>query len=97
LDWEFPGRYALFFWRIKMARNTDVAAAYRAATITPSDATVIPPTRAIYVGVTGDITVRMAGNGANQTFANVPVGVFPIQVDMVLSTGTDATTMVALY
>lgn len=77
-------------------RSKDIAAAYDAVAITPSDATVIPATRAIYIGVTGNLTVRMA-SGRNATFANVPVGVFPVQADMVLSTGTTATTMIAMY
>ena len=71
--------------------------AHGAADVTPSDATVIPATRALYIGTTGDLTVRMARTGANQTFANVPVGVFPVQADMVLSTGTTASDIVALY
>lgn len=77
-------------------RSTDTAAAYNAVAITPSDATIIPVTRAIYVGVTGNITCRMA-SGATVLFSNVPVGVFPIQVDQVHSTNTTATTMIAMY
>lgn len=77
-------------------RTTDVSAAYDGVAITPSDATVIPKTRAIYVGVTGNITVRMA-SGNSVLYSNVPVGVLPIQVDMVKSTGTTATTMIAMY
>jgi hypothetical protein len=71
--------------------------AYDAAAITASDVTVIPVTRAIYVGVSGNINVRMADSQATVLFSNVPVGIFPIQVDMVKSTSTTATTMVALY
>lgn len=71
-------------------------AAHGAVAITPSDVTVFPVTRAIYVGVTGNISVRMA-DGQTLTFSNVPVGIFPIQVDMVNSTSTTATTMIALY
>lgn len=70
--------------------------AHGAVAITPSDATIIPTCRAIYVGVTGNIAVRMA-DGQSVTFSNVPVGIFPIQVDMVKSTSTTATTMLALY
>ncbi len=76
------------------ANNT--VAAHGAVAITKSDVTVIPITRAIYVGGTGNIAVRMA-DGQSVTFSSVPVGVFPIQVDMVKSTDTTATNMIALY
>lgn len=79
-----------------MSRSTDTASAYGAVAITPNDATVIPKTRGIWVGVTGNIAVRMA-DGTSVTFANVPVGVLPVQVDMVKATDTTATTMLALY
>jgi hypothetical protein len=71
--------------------------AYRALVITPSDATIIPTSRSLYIGVSGNLTVRMVDDGATIQFANVPVGVFPIQVDQVFSTGTTATNIVALY
>jgi hypothetical protein len=70
--------------------------AHGAVAITPNDTTVIPVTRAIYVGVAGDIKVTMA-DGQAVTFSNVPVGVLPIQVQVVWTTGTSATTMLALY
>jgi hypothetical protein len=79
-----------------MSRSRDDSSAYSAVAITPSDATVLPKTRGIWVGVTGNIAVRMA-NGESVTFANVPVGLLPIQVDMVKATSTTATTMLALY
>ena len=79
-----------------MGRSKDISSAYDAVAITPSDATIIPVTRGIYVGVTGHIAVRMA-SGNSVTFSNVPVGIFTIQADMVKSTGTTATTMIALY
>lgn len=79
-------------------RSKDVASAYDARTVTPSD-TVFQADgtcRALYVGVTGNITVLMA-SGTTQLFSNVPVGIFPIQVQRVNSTGTTATNIVALY
>ena len=72
------------------------APAHGAVTITPNDATVFPVTRAIYLATAGAITVRMA-DGMTVTFPAVAAGIFPIQVDMVLDTGTDAITMLALY
>lgn len=71
--------------------------AHKAVVVVPSDSVPIPVTRALYIGVTGNITVRMAEDGATVLFSNVPVGIFPIQVDLVKSTATSATNMVALY
>lgn len=67
------------------------------ATITKSDATVLsPPLRAVYVGGTGDLAVRMM-DGSTPIFVGVPAGtVLPIAVDKVLSTGTSATSIVGL-
>lgn len=70
--------------------------AFNAVAVTPHDSNTIQTTRALYVGGSGDISVRMA-SGASVLFKGVPVGVFPIQVDMVKSTSTTATNMVALY
>jgi hypothetical protein len=64
--------------------------------VTPSDVTVLNPTRALYIGTTGNLTVRMYGGQNNVTFTTVPVGIFPIQVDRVLATGTTASNIVAL-
>ncbi len=71
-------------------------AAHGAVAVTPNDSTVIPITRALYIGTTGNINVRMADEQV-LVFSNVPVGIFPIQVDKVLSTSTTASNIVALY
>lgn len=74
------------------------ASAQSAAAITPNDSTVLdPPTRALYVGVGGELTVRML-DGEDVTFASVPAGsVLPICVDKVYDANTDADSIVALY
>lgn len=77
-------------------RSHDVAGAYDAVAVTKSDATVIAPTRGLYVGGTGDVAVRMV-SGNTATFSAVAVGILPIQVNKVLSTGTSATLILALY
>lgn len=77
-------------------RSTDVATAYGAVAVTKSDATVIPPTRALSIGATGDVAVRMV-NGDLITFSTVAAGIWPVQVNKVLSTGTTATGITALY
>lgn len=92
-----------------MGRNLSSNAtvpAHDAVVVVPNDTTVIPDTRGLYVGVTGNVTVRMAdqtpapggGAGGTVTFASVPAGqILPIQVDKVLFTGTTASSILALY
>jgi len=70
--------------------------AHGAESVTPSDSTVFPICRAVYVGGTGNLSVRMA-DGQTVVFNSVAVGIFPIQVDQVLSTNTTATNIIALY
>jgi hypothetical protein len=71
--------------------------AHGAVAVNPSDATVFPVARGLYVGTSGNITVRMADGQDNILFTNVPVGIISIQVDKVYSTGTGATGIIALY
>lgn len=73
--------------------------------VTPNDSTVFDRvTRAIYVGTTGDVTVKMLtgpkANTANNEikFVNVPAGTeLKIRVSAVKSTGTTANNIVALF
>lgn len=77
--------------------------AYKAVAITPTDtaATVIAPTRGLYVGGGGDVTVVMAEaatSGTTTTFSSVAAGtILPLQVVRVAVTGTTATLMLAMY
>jgi len=71
-------------------------AAHSATVVTPSDSTLIPTTRALYVGVGGNIAVQMSDDENIITFTNVPVGILPIQVIKVMSTNTTATGIIAL-
>ena len=72
------------------------APAHGAVVVTPNDSTIFPVTRAVYVGTAGALAVRMA-DGMTITFPTVAAGIFPIQVDQVLSTGTAASNIIALY
>lgn len=64
--------------------------------VTPSNSqNLAKDSRALYVGVTGDVAI-MATDGSIAIFANVPVGIFPVQVRRVFATGTTATGIVAL-
>ena len=76
--------------------SRDVASAYGAVAVTKSDATIIPTTRGLYVGVAGDVVVTMAGGQTPITFKAAQVGVLPIQVTQVLA-ATAATDILALY
>ena len=77
---------------------------YRAAAVVPSDTTTIPHVDGVdkvipcvlYVGVTGDLKVKTAGND-EVTFKNVPVGFLPIQVKQVFETETSASEIIALW
>lgn len=71
--------------------------AYDFQAITPSDTAVIRQTRGIYVGIGGDIKVQGL-SGRSVTFVNVPGGtILPVQAEMVYSTGTVATDLIALF
>lgn len=66
------------------------------AVVTPSDSTVLTPTRALYIGVTGDVSVLMM-NGETILFKSVAVGILPVQVTKVFATNTTAASIVALW
>lgn len=74
------------------------APAREAVAVTPSDTVdlaFLP--RAIYVGQTGNLSVRLAG-GQSATFQNVQAGSFlPIRALGVNVAGTTATGLVALW
>lgn len=70
--------------------------AKRGVIVTPADGTVLdPPTRALYIGGTGNINVRMV-DGMDLLLSNVPVGILPLRVDKVYATNTTATLIAAL-
>lgn len=72
-------------------------AAHGAASVTPSDSAEIPITRSLYIGTSGDLKVTMA-DGQAVTFKNVPDGsILPIQAQIVWTTGTTASNILALY
>jgi hypothetical protein len=74
----------------KVSREINSAAG--SVTVTASDSTVYdPPGRAVYVGTTGNLAVRMAGDQSTPTLVGVQGGsMLSIAVDKVLSTGTTA-------
>lgn len=68
------------------------------AAVTKSDVTVFTfPTRGLYIGGAGDVAV-VSPIGSAVTFSAVPAGtLLPIAVVQVLSTGTSATLIIAVY
>lgn len=67
------------------------------ATVTPSNSVNLEsPTTCLYIGVSGDVSVEMVG-GMTQVFVSVPVGILPVQCTRVNSTGTTASSIVALW
>jgi hypothetical protein len=75
-----------------------VAPARRGFAITTNDATdLAAETRAIYVGVAGDL-VAVLSSGDEVTFAGLAGGtLLPVRVRRVKATGTTATQLVGLY
>jgi hypothetical protein len=71
--------------------------AYNAFSITASDSTNLPATtRAIYIGVSGNMSVVMADGGVVQ-FSNIPAGaMLPLRVIRVNATGTSAAGLIGL-
>ena len=79
-----------------MSNITRLIPAESATAVTPSDSTVISPTRALYVGATGDVKVDMA-DGTTVTYANLAAGIIhPLSVTRVYSTDTTATSIIAV-
>ncbi len=77
--------------------------AAHATAITPVDAELGSDkfTRAVYVGGAGNLAVIMAGDEGDTSavvFVGVPAGsLLPIRVSQIRSTGTTATSIVALW
>lgn len=69
-----------------------------AVAVVGSDVTDLEsPTRSLYIGTTGNLTVVMYPSRNVVTFSNVPVGVLPIRVARVNLTGLTAGAIVALW
>jgi len=72
--------------------------ATKAVAITTSDsADLADVSRAIYVGVTGNVKVDMVQGGTVTLLAAVAGSVLPIRASRVYATGTTATNLINLY
>ena len=56
------------------------------AVVTPSDVTILTPTRALYIGTPGNLVVEQR-NGVVD-YPNVQPGIFPVEVTRVLACTT---------
>ena len=73
--------------------------ALSAQAVIASDTVDLPAiTTGLYVGETGNVAVILAGGDTSVIFVAVPAGtILPIQCKRVKSTGTTATSIVALF
>lgn len=76
--------------------STDLPGYRSGVAVTKSDSTLLPRTAALYVGVAGDVTVQFIA-GTSVLLKALPVGIHRIAIIRVMSAGTAATDMVALY
>lgn len=70
-----------------------------AVAVTPNDSTDLTNyAKALYIGVTGDVTIipKKNADGAPILFKAHPVGYLPVETRRVMATGTAATNIVAL-
>jgi len=75
-----------------------VSSFQNAATVTPSDSSGLDrTTSALYIGSSGDVKVNLENSGEAVIFKAVPVGLLPLRVTKVYSTGTDASSIIALW
>ncbi len=76
----------------------DADGAYeRGFAITPDNTAPLKfTTRAIWVGTTGNITLRLYGDSADVTLNSVPVGLLRVRATHVRATGTAASNLVGL-
>jgi hypothetical protein len=80
-----------------MASPMQPVTAQDSVPLTKSDTTVHPKWAALRVGTGGDVAFRSAA-GINRLWPDVPSGsIIPVAGDMLLSTGTDASDIDALY
>ncbi len=74
--------------------------ARRCAAVTPDDGADLPAyAKGLYVGQAGDVRLipTGAGDGEAVTFKAHPIGYLPVQARRVLSTGTTAAHLLALF
>lgn len=77
---------------------TQLGPARNAVAVTPSDSTDLTNvTRAIVVGGNGNVSVNMSGSGSAVVISMTAGTIYPLAVSRILSTGTAATGIVAIW
>ena len=80
-----------------MASIRDLMTGHGVISITPADSDLTKTVRAVYVGVSGDITI-VAPDGTTALFKDYPQGKYLYQECLqVKATGTTATNLVGIY
>jgi len=82
-----------------MANPIEDQGARQLRAVTPSDSVDLPisPCRALWIGVAGNVALIAADDSSAVTLTAVEAGLLPVRTKRVLSTGTTATSIVALY
>jgi len=81
-----------------MSRTRDSGPSDTSVAVTPSDTAAQPVGRGLYVGTSGNITGRLAGDSADQVFKNIAQGVeHGLVFQYIRSSGTTAADMLILF
>lgn len=81
-----------------MSRNSSLPVTHtEAVDISSVDHEFSNITTGLYVGVAGNVVVRLENDDADQTFTALPVGWHPIRVTIVRKGGTAATNIVGVW
>lgn len=83
----------------KQQPETEWSPATSSVSVTPSDSEELAYlTRALYVGVGGNLSVKLRDDSAAVVFVGVAEGtILPLQVKQVMATNTTATNIIALW
>lgn len=80
------------------AVSTNPGLGEKSLAVTPSDSTVLVTTEGLWIGGAGNVAVIHSGNTTPTTYLAVAAGTYlPFKVTKVMSTGTTATSIVAVY
>tara|TARA_B110000503_G_scaffold141071_1_gene233570 strand:- start:621 stop:890 length:270 start_codon:yes stop_codon:yes gene_type:complete len=79
--------------------ETEWSPACNSASVTPSDESELAfLTRGLYVGVSGNVSVKLRDDATAVVFVGVAEGtILPLQVKQVMATNTTSTNIIALW
>tara|TARA_R110000823_G_scaffold53025_5_gene130980 strand:+ start:2937 stop:3206 length:270 start_codon:yes stop_codon:yes gene_type:complete len=79
--------------------ETEWSPACNSASVTPSDESELAfLTRGLYVGVSGNVSVKLRDDSTAVVFVGVAEGtILPLQVKQVMATNTTSTNIIALW